>query len=59
MCILYRHPGSVLTGGGAQDKPRTVKVIAAFSAVHIRQRVHRFYVRYMKKAWNLRHPFHA
>ena len=57
--ILYRHPGLVLTGGRARDKPRTGKEIAAFSAVHIRQRVHRFYVRYMKKAWNLRHPFHA
>lgn len=57
--ILYRHPGLVLTGGRARGKPRTGKETAAFSAVHIRQRVHRFYVRYMKKAWNLRHPFHT
>lgn len=38
---LYRHPGLVLTGGRAKDKLRIGRVIAAFSAVYIRQRFHR------------------
>lgn len=57
--VLHRHPILELTGERARGKPRTGKEIAAFSDVHIRQRVHRLSFRHMKKAWNFRHSSHT